>query len=377
VQIVPVESRAQWRDFLRVPYRVYKDDPNWVPPLLLERRRHLSPKHNPFFQHAEAAFWLAYRDGVPAGRISAQVDRLHLETHADGTGHFGFLEATDDPEIFAALLGTAEEWLRRKGLIRALGPASFSLWHESGVLVEGFDTPPYVMMAHSRPYFSRHIEAAGYAGIQDLIAYSVNAATPLPPTVQRIIARGHEQWGVTVRKMRLERRHLAGEVALILDILNDAWSDNWGFVPMTQAEMDEFTAFLKLFLTEDDVSIAEHSGTPVAFAATFPNLNEAIRDLGGRLLPFGWMKLLWRLKAGRLRSARMPLMGIRKPYHDSNVGAALALTAINSAIASARRRGWTQGELSWVLEQNTRVRHIIEWMGGVPYKRYRLFAKPL
>jgi hypothetical protein len=171
VEIVPVQTKPQWHDFHHLPFAIYRGDPNWVPPLLLERKFHFQPKHNPFFQHAHAAFFLAYRDGVPVGRITAQIDQLHLERYQDATGHFGFIEAVDDPEVFAALLGAAEDWLRGQGMKRAIGPVSFSLWDQPGLLVDGFDTPPYVMMNHHRPYYSGHIAANGYQKAEDLIAY--------------------------------------------------------------------------------------------------------------------------------------------------------------------------------------------------------------
>jgi hypothetical protein len=377
VDIVPVETRAHWRDFHRVPHDVYRDDPNWVPPLLLERRQHLSPRHNPYFQHAEAAFWLAYEGGIPVGRISAQIDSLHLETHKDATGHFGFLEARDDPALFVELLRTARSWLGAKGLARMVGPLSFSLWHEAGLLIEGFDTPPMVMTGHARPYYAGHIEAAGYRPLQDLLAYRVDTTMTMPAAAQRISDRGRTHWGVAVRSIRMDRDHLAEDVAIVLDILNDAWSSNWGFVPMTPAEIQEFAQVLRLLLRPGHVAIASVHGEPAAFAITFPNINEAIRDLGGRLLPFGWLKLLWRLKLKTPHTARMPLMGVRKAYQDSSVGGALALSCIQATVQFNLGRGVTYGELSWILEQNERVRHLIEWTGAVAYKRYRLYERPL
>jgi hypothetical protein len=377
VDIVPVETRAQWREFHRVPYGVYRGDPNWVAPLLLERQQHVSRRHNPFFQHAEAAFWLAYRNGQPVGRISAQVDRRHLETHKDATGHFGFLDADDDPAIFESLLCAAEAWLRGKGLARAVGPLSFSLWHEAGLLVEGFDYPPCVMMGHALPYFATHIEAAGYGKLQDLIAYRCDTGMEMPRAAQRISERGRTHWGVSVRPIRMDKLHFTEDVAIILDILNDAWSSNWGFVPMTDAEMKEFAQILKLLLQPGHVAIASVHGTPAGFAVTFPNINEAIRDLNGRLFPLGWLKLIWRLKTSAMRTARMPLMGVRKAYQDSTIGGALALACIEAAVQFNRGRGVTFGELSWVLDQNERVRHVIEWTGSIPYKRYRLYERSL
>lgn len=377
VDIVPVQTREQWREFHHLPYRVYRDDPHWIPPLLLERKFHFDPKHNPFFQHARAAFWLAYQDGQPVGRISAQIDQLHLDRYADASGHFGFLEAIDNAAIFDRLLRTAEDWLRGAGMRRAIGPVSFSMWDQPGLLVEGFDIPPRVMMGHARPYFAAHIEAAGYRRAQDLLAYDYDGEVPLPAPAVRVIDRIQKRSNITVRRIRNDKAHIESETALIFEILNDAWSDNWGFVPMTQAEFNDLVGVLKHLLRDGDVAFAEYQGRPSAFAIIMPNLNEAIRDLGGRLAPFGWLKLLWRLKVSGIRTARMPLMGVRKALQGSPAGAALALSVIQATRAFNIENGRPFGELSWVLDQNERVRHIIELVGAKVSKRYRIYEKQL
>ena len=375
VEIVPVQTKQQWHDFHHLPFSIYRDDPNWVPPLLLERKFHFDPKHNPYFQHAQAAFFLAYRDGNPVGRITAQIDRLHLERYQDGAGHFGFIEAVDDPEVFAALLRAAEGWLRGQGMKRAVGPVSFSLWDQPGLLVEGFDTPPYVMMNHHLPYYADRITAQGYQKAEDLIAYRYgpDASTK---TWDRLMARAMRGGEVTLRNIHMDKR-FRGEVAMLLDIINDAWSDNWGYVPMTQAEIDDLAGILKLLLRPGDVAIAEYQGKPAAFTAIFPNLNEAIRDMKGRLFPFNWIKLLWRLKVARTKTARMPMMGVRKSLQASPIGAALALSVIRSVREFNFSRGVVDSELSWILARNSRVRHVIEMVGGVPYKTYRIYEKAL
>ena len=375
VEIVPVQTKRHWHDFHHLPFAIYQDDPNWVPPLLLERKFHFDPKHNPFFQHAQAAFFLATRDGAPVGRITAQIDRLHLERYQDATGHFGFIEAVDDPDVFAALLNAAEGWLRGQGMKRAVGPVSFSLWDQPGLLVEGFGTPPYVMMNHHRPYYADRITAQGYQKAEDLIAYRYgpDASTK---TWDRLMARAMRGGDITLRNIHMDKR-FRDEVAMLLDIINDAWSDNWGYVPMTQAEIDELAGILKLLLRPGDVAIAEYQGKPAAFTAIFPNLNEAIRDMKGRLFPFNWIKLLWRLKVARPKTARMPMMGVRKSLQASPVGAALALSVIRSVREFNFSRGVVDSELSWILARNSRVRHVIEMVGGVPYKTYRVFEKAI
>lgn len=375
VEIVPVQTKSQWHDFHHLPFGIYRDDPNWVTPLLLERTFHFQAAHNPYFKHARAAFFLAYRGATPVGRITAQVDDLVQERYRDGTGHFGFIEAFDDAEVFGALLKAAEGWLRGEGMKRAAGPISFSLWDQPGLLVKGFDTPPSVMMNHHRPYYEIRITANGYRKAEDLIAYHYPITAPME-MMDKLADRGLRN-GVTVRNIRMDKAHFESEVALLLDIINDAWSDNWGFVPMTKAEIDDLAGILKVLLRPGDVAIAEYQGKAQAFAAIFPNLNEAIRDMNGQLFPFNWIKLLWRMKVARTKTARMPMMGVRKEMQNSSLGAALALAVIRSTRNFNVEHGVVGAELSWILARNTRVRHVIEMVGGVPYKTYRLFEKPL
>jgi hypothetical protein len=377
MDVMPVQTRQQWHDFHHLPYRIYRDDPSWVPPLLLERKLHFSPKHNPFFQHARASLWLAYRGGEVVGRISAQIDQLHLDRYADATGHFGFIEAIDDVHVFARLLHAAENWLQQAGLRRSVGPVSFSMWDQPGLLVEGFGTPPKVMMGHARPYFASHIEAAGYRRTQDLLAYEYDGEVALPPEAARFLTRVQKRGDVNVRAIRKDRKHIHEEMALILDIFNDAWSNNWGFVPMTPAEFEDQVAILKYLLRSGDVAVANYKGQPAAFAIIIPNVNEVIHDLGGRLLPFGWAKMLWRLKVRGTRTARMPLMGVRKALQNSAVGAALALSVIQATRVFNIEHGTPFGELSWVLDHNERVKRIVDLVGAKLSKRYRIYEKTL
>jgi hypothetical protein len=376
VRIIPVESTRQWRDFHHLPHSLYANDPQWVPPLLLERKFHFQARHNPWFQHGRAAFFLAYRGEEPVGRITAQVDDLHLQRYHDATGHFGFIEGADDAQVFSVLLAAAEDWLRGQGMKRVIGPVSFSLWDQPGLLVEGFDTPPYVMMNHHLPYYEGRIVAQGYQKAEDLIAYSYgpDANTAM---LEKLLARAMRGGEIALRTIRMDKAHFESEVAMLLDIINDAWSDNWGYVPMTGAEIADLAGVLKLLLRPGDVAIAEYQGKPAAFAAIFPNLNEAIRDMGGRLFPFNVFKLLWRMKVRRPRTARMPMMGVRKALQSSPMGAALALSVIKSVREFNFSRGVVDSELSWILARNTRVRHVIEMVGGKAYKTYRLYEKPL
>ena len=370
--IKAVEGRRVLRHFLRLPWRFYTGDPSWIPPLLLERREHLSPR-NPFFDHARYRAWVAYRNKKPVGRISAQIDRLHLERYKDATGFFGLLEAEDDPEVFQTLLHTAETWLRSQGMLRILGPFNLSINQECGVLVEGFDAPPMVMMGHARPYYAGRLEEQGYGKAKDLLAYRISADFTLSPAMESLMARAAKR--VQVRSLR--RRRFPEELKILQDIFEDAWSNNWGFVPFTAREFQHVGQMLRLLVHDDFVQIAEVDGEPAAMIVAFPNVNEAVRDLNGRLFPWNWLKLLWRLKVRHPKTARVPLMGVRKQYQNSRLGAALALLVIATLREFGMRRGVREVELSWILEDNAGTRNIIEALGGTVYKRYRIYGKEL
>ncbi len=367
-----VEGRRALREFIRLPWYVYANDPVWIPPLLAERRQHLSPR-NPYFAHASCRLWLAYRNGRPVGRISAQVDELHLARYQDATGFFGMLEAEDDPEVFHVLLDTAEKWLRGRGMRRILGPFNFSINQECGLLVEGFDSPPMIMMGHARPYYPARVEQAGYRNAKDLLAYRIAANSPSPDFMNAVLARA--EGCVHVRPLR--RSRFDDELKVLQDIFEDAWSENWGFIPFTDQEFAHLGQNLKHLVPDDFVQIAEVNGTPSAMIIAFPNLNEIIRDLDGRLLPFGWLKLVWRLKVGFPKTARVALMGVRKRYQGSPLGTAMAFMLIDAVRGPGVRRGIRDVELSWVLEDNTGMRNMLESVGGLPYKRYRVYQKVL
>jgi len=370
-----VESPADREAFIRLPWEIYRDDPAWVPPLLMERRDHLNPKKNPFFQRAEARFWLALRDGRPVGRISAQVNRAHLEAHRDATGHFGMLEAEDSAETFQALLKTVEGWLRGKGLQRIAGPFNLSINEESGLLVEGFEHPPSVMMGHARPYYARHLKACGYEKLKDLICYHYDARRDLPSGAARLLGKTMRAEALTIRP--LDMGNYARDLGVIRDIFNDAWSENWGFIPMSEADLRHLAKELKPIVRPQSIAIAELEGEPVAMAIGLPNVNEAIADLNGRLLPCGWIKLLWRLKVKTTKTARVPLMGVRKAYHGSMLGATLALGVIDAIRQAQKALGMETGELSWILEDNLPMRRMIDELGGEAYKTYRVFGRAL
>jgi len=372
LRVIPVVGRRLMRSFIELPWSLYAHDPCWVPPLMVERKWHLSPK-NPYFEHAEFQAWIACRGERMVGRISAQVDQLHLQRYQDATGFFGLLEAEDNMETFQALFHVAEEWLRQRGMNRIRGPFNLSINDECGLLVDGFDIPPPIMLGHALPYYGPRVEEQGYAKEQDLLAYRVDPETPQPRHLDVLTKRAAGR--VVVRCMR--RDHFNEDLAIIKDIFEDAWSENWGFVPFTAEEFAELGKNLKLLVDSELVRIAEVDGSPAAMIVMFPNLNEVIKDLNGRLLPLGWLKLLWRLKVVGPKSARVPLLGVRRCYQGSRLGATLALMMISPLHERARKRGIKEVDMSWILEQNYGMRKIIESVGSTLYKRYRIYQKGL
>jgi GNAT superfamily N-acetyltransferase len=372
----PVESRRDLIRFLEFPAALYRDDSAWVPPLLFERLRHLDPERNPFFAHADVEFWIAERGEQAVGRISAQVNRSAQGPDGhDREGHFGFLEAEDSAETFAALLGTAEAWLRARGAVRSLGPFSLSINDESGLLIDGFETRPFVMMGHARRYYATRVEQQGYAKAKDMVAYLYDLTVEPAPSVQAFMSKVRSLRAVAFRSM--DPRRFDQEIAEVVRIFNDAWAGNWGFVAMSNDDLRYLAQNIRQLLRPGDVAFGELDGATVAMAVCLPNLNEAITDFSGRLLPANWLKLLWRLKVAGLKTARVPLMGVARRHQGTALGAALMLGVIERVREWHRAHGTRIAELSWVLEENRPMRRMIELIGGRPYKTYRIYQKDL
>ena len=373
--IRPVTDKAGRKTFVDLAWVLNKSDPHWVPPLKSEVHALLDPSENPWFEHAEAMLFLAERDGVPVGRISAQVDRLVQETMGQGIGQWGFLDA-GDADTATALFAAAEDWLRGRGMTRSMGPFSLSVWDEPGLLVEGHDHAPTVMMGHNSPAYEAWVEVAGYRGVKDLYTYELDITQTMPPLVQRIIASGERNPHIRIRTV--DKSRFGEEAAIILGILNDAWSDNWGFIPLTDAEIAYAGKKLKPLVFEDLVRIAELDGEPVAFMMTLPDLNEFIRDLDGRLFPFGWAKLLWRLHNPRARTMRVPLMGVVKRLQASRLAGQLAFMLIERIrVASVEVYKAQRGEIGWILEDNQGMRSMAEAIESNVNKVYRIYEKAL
>lgn len=373
IEVRPVESRRARRDFVAVPAIIYRDEKNYIPRLALEMRNHISKK-NPYFAHAHHQLFVAYDEGRPVGRISAQIDTRAQREGEGMLGHFGFLDA-QRPEIVAPLLQAAQDWLKAQGATRVMGPFSFSVNDESGLLIEGFDSPPYVLMNHAPQWLGGAVEAAGYAKAKDLIAFHMDTATPFPPAATRLATQAHTLNGFSIRPIAMPR--LRAELYTMLGIFNEAWRNNWGFIEMTPAETDYMAHNMKPLLIPKLGQIASMHGQPAGMILALPNLMELIRDLRGRLFPFGWAKLITRLKLTGPRSVRVLLMGIRSEYREGITGAALSARLIYDLRKECLKRNVRWVEMSWILEDNTPMIRLIEAVGGFAYKRYRIYAKEL
>ncbi len=378
VTVRPVTSKKDLEAFIRMPWVVYRGetpDPAWVPPLLQERREFLDRRKNPFFRHGEAELFVAFRDGKPVGRISAHINGEHDRVHGDGAGFFGFFEAIDDEAVAKALLERAEAWLRARGRASMRGPFSFTINDECGVLVEGHDIAPYPMMSHSPPYYARLLEAQGLTKAKDLFSWGYKTGE-LPKPIRQMADAAKKSPGVTVRT--IDMKALERDVRIIMDIFNEAWAKNWGFVPLTDAEITKLAADLKLFVVPDLCLIAEIDGEPAAISFALPNIHEHIADLDGKLLPFGFAKLFWRVKRVPYKSARLVALGIRPKFRGTGIGGkGLSVLLYAEMNDRGARLGLTHGELGWTLEDNDKINMGIKLMGGNVHRRHRIYEKAL
>jgi hypothetical protein len=374
VTIVAVEDAATINDWLAVPFAVFAGDPAWVTPLNFLERRRISPRHAPFFTFGEAKLFLAYRGDEPVGRISAQINRRHLEYHRDGCGHFGFFDCCDDAEAAQALVDTAADWLRQRGMSRIVGPMNFSINEECGCLVSGFETPPAILMTHARRWTGPLLERAGLAKEIDLFAYRL-VPEKLPTRVLEIADMARSSPGVSIRQFDMTR--YTEEVRTLIEIFNDAWSANWGFVPFSTAEIDALLAEMRPLIRGHYGRFVLFNGSPVGVIVGLPNVNQAIAPFHGRLLPLNWLKLLWMLKREKIPTARVPLLGLRKDYQSTPMGGWLLALIIAELIPQMRSHNLEWVEFSWILETNTRMVALAELGAGRPVKTYRIYGKNL
>lgn len=359
-------------DFIRFPWKIYAGDSNWVPPLIMERKEFLNPKKNPFFNHADIGFFGAFRGEEMVGRIAAIVNHNHNRFHEDQTGFFGLFECANDPEAAAELFKNAEQFLANRGMTRMQGPASFSSNDEYGLLVDGFDSPPVIMMSYNPKYYPALIEANGFTKAKDLLALEVDDKQGVPERLTRSTELILKRSNVTIRTFR--KNKFWEEIEIVKHLYNSAWGKNWGFVPMTDDEFYHLAKTMKPVIDPDIIFIAEHKGQAIGFSLAIPDINQAmIKIRNGRLFPFGLLKLLWHTRPGKIRRIRVVTFGILKEFR--NLGIDVALNYHN--FVDGMKKGYNWAEMSWILEDNIAIIRPIERLGGRIYKTYRIYEKPI
>jgi hypothetical protein len=364
------------KDFVRAGEELFKSDPAWIAPLRFEIGQRLHPKHNPFFDHADVALFTAWKDGRLVGRCSASIDREHLRIWKDDTGFFGFFDTIDDVDVARSLLEEAERFCKSRGMKNIRGPMSLYANEEIGLLIDGFEHPPVMMMGHSLPHQRALAEACGYEKELDLFCWKYDSTLPLP---ERTIKAWENVKALPEVKLRsLDKKNMKRELDAIMDIYNDAWGDKWAFVPATPAEADKMVKELSMILDPDLAFMAEVNGKPAGMCIMVPNLNEAIADLRGRLSPVALAKLLWRLKVKHPKSTRLIMLGIKKDVRANvkrygGLSAAMYVECCKRGVA----KGYEWAELSWTRENDAPINVGIRAMGAKRYKTYRVFKKPL
>lgn len=370
----PVDMKA----FINLPYDLYRGESGWRPPLRLMQADQFNPKKNHGLDHLEVVYWIALAGDKVVGRLASFLNRFHLEVHKDETGHFGFLD-TDKayPGAVPALLRQAEDWLRAKGMKHIGGPYNFSVNEECGMLIDGYDTPQMMLMPHGRPDYPAAMDAAGYEKATDTFAFlgHTHEGYPRPPIVTKMQDYVSRSPNLNIRPMK--KGKFEEEITLAMDIFNDAWANNFNYVPYSDVQVQHMARDMKTLIDPAGFWFGEVDGVAKGFILMLPNLNEAIRDLDGFLFPIGWAKLLWRLKVSGVKSARVPLNGIRQEIQKKRSGSALMLALFETCYAAVRPRGIEEVEMSWILEQNTDVQNMIKLSSAKVYKTYRLYKKSL
>jgi GNAT superfamily N-acetyltransferase len=369
IEITQVTTPRERLEFIRMPWRLYKDDPHWVPPLIADQKEFLDPHRGVFFKFGQAALFMARRGGVPVGRISAHVNPLHEEKFHDGKGFFGFFETENDPEVAAALFGAAEGWLRSKGKRQSEGPLSFGIYDEVGILVDGFDTDPYVMCVHNPRYYGPLIEGAGYAKNVDWRGWwgEVKSYETLDPRLHRLKDRALSRSGITFRRVELKK--LRSEAELVLGIFNVAWDANWGHVPLSRHEFERLVEALKIMVSPETSFIVEKDGKAIGMALTLYDGNVAVKKLNGHLFPFGFVSLLTQVK--KTDRLRQMAMGVLKEYRGRGVEIAMYM----SVAEAAYRMGAREMEMSLIVENNDPMNGTLAYLPVKPYKTWRIYGK--
>ncbi len=376
-EIIAINKKHDLAEFLELPYRLYRGQANWIAPLKFERKALINRNKNPGLANIDFQFFLAKRDGETIGRIAAIWNKNHQKLYNDNQGHFGFLDCVEEENILRDLFAAAENWLKIQGAKTIAGPLSFSIYEEAGLLVDGFDTPPFIMMPYGRPFYAQGLKNLGFEKATDLFAYfaDMHAGYPRPKIVQTMLSHIKNDKNITVRPMLMGK--FLQEVQMAMEIFNDAWSDNWGHLPLSGAQIKHMANELKPIIRPDFFWVCEYRNEPAAFILMVPNINEAIFDLHGKLLPFGWAKLLYRLKIKGIKTARIPLMGVKREFQRKKSGLAMAAFLSEKAFEMGRNAGFTHVEMSWILENNKSMIRIIEQAQGKAYKTYRIYEKSI
>lgn len=365
IDVHPVRNRSDLKTFVKFPWKIYRDDPEWVPPLIMDRMEFLNRKKNPFFQHSDAELFLVRQHGDVVGRIAAARYERHLEAYNDDTGFFGFFECVNDQEVADALFDGAADWLKSRGLRRMRGPMNFTINDECGLLVDGFDTPHVVMLTHNPSCYPQLVEGHGFQKAQDLYAYRIERPETVPHRLERAMKLIEERHGITVRGVDMS--NFDEDVERVHTIHSQAWSENWGAVPLTKAEFKRIAKELKFVLDPDLIFIVEAEGDPVGISVTIPNINEALRHANGRLLPFGLLKILWYRR--KIQSVRVLIMGVLREHRVRGLDAAMYYRTLTAAL----EKGYQWGDMSWVLESNVPMRRVLERVGARIYRKYRIY----
>jgi len=368
INVRHVETKRDLMEFIKFPWQIYRNDPHWVPPLIVERKEFLDKSKNPFFKHAEVVFYLAKRNGNTVGRISGIVNHNHIEFHQEKAGFFGFFECVKDYEVAKNLLDMVRNWLKSKGMEIMRGPANFSSNEEWGFLAEGFDSRPVIMMGYNPPYYLDFMESYGMVKAKDLYAYFMDKSLPTPARVVRMADNIKKMEKVKIRSINM--KEFKNEVERIRQIYNSAWSKNWGFIPMTDEEFDHLAKSMKQIVDPHMVFIVEVDNKPVGFSLALPDFNQVLAKLNGRLFPFGIFKLLWHTKIrNKINGVRIITMGVVPEFQKRGIDTVFYVETYNVGV----KRGYTWAEMSWVLEDNTLMNRVLKLLGAKLYKKYRIY----
>lgn len=367
IQIAAVRTKADLRELIMLPWKIYRNDPHWVPPLISQQKVLVDKRKHPFFEHSDADFFLARRGKEVVGSIAAILNNRHNQIHEENVGFFGFFETINDYSVAEKLLDTVMAWAKSKHLDCIRGPENYSQNEVCGLLVDGFDTPPVILMAHNPPYYQEFVEKYGFTKAMDLWAYCMDSSTAIPERVVKVVERIKARSPFTFRT--INKKDFKNEVARVKQIYNNAWEKNWGFVPLTDREIDHIAHELVQIIDPDIVFFAELNGQPVGFSLAVPDINQALQKLNGRLLPFGFLKLLYHAK--KINRLRVIIMGVIKEYRNKGIDSVFYLDTYRKGI----EKGYHWGEFSWILENNEPMNTALRNIGARVYKTYRIYEK--